>query len=191
MTEVHPVTVVGLDLSLSSTGVAGARSDGEVWSERIQPGKLRGHERMALIDARVREFTHGAYLVVVEGPSFGSTTGSFHERAGLWWMVTHSLWKALVPTAVASPPSVKKYATGKGNATKDQVLWTVAHRFTTLEECGNDEADAVMLAAMGADRLGFPLVRFPAAQRAALAKVAWPDLDLVEQPVPRVIRKAD
>jgi hypothetical protein len=185
MTAEYPVTVVGLDLSLSSTGVAVARSDLSVSADRIRPHpKLRGHERLGWLSARVGDFTGGACLVVVEGPSYGSKGGCAHERAGLWWLVTHRLWRAGVPTAVVAPASLKKYATGRGNAGKDEVLAGVVRRFPGVAVDGNDEADAVVLAAMGADKLGFPPVPMPAAHREALVKVSWPELSLLEEMIP-------
>lgn len=190
MTETFPVTVVGLDLSLSSTGVAGARSDGQVWTDRIRtPTGLRGHERMAWLTARVKDFTRGACLVMVEGPSYGSTGGSVHERAGLWWLVTHSLWARGVEVAVVPPSCLKKYATGRGNAGKDEVLIAMVRRFPAVDIGGNDEADGLVLACMGADRLGFPVVKFPDAHREALVKVAWPD-GLADSAPLRVVRPA-
>lgn len=43
-------------------------------------------------------------------------------------------------------------------------------------DADNNQADALVLAAMGADHYGTPLVELPKAHREALEKVAWPDL---------------
>ncbi|NUS59160.1 MAG: hypothetical protein HOV66_30530, partial [Streptomycetaceae bacterium] len=69
---------------------------------------------------------------------------------------------------------VKKYATGKGNAGKDEVLAAVVRRYPDVEVSNNNEADALVLRAMGCDHLGQPLAVVPQTHRAALDKVAWP-----------------
>jgi Holliday junction resolvasome RuvABC endonuclease subunit len=167
--------VIGLDLSLTCTGVAGIG-----WTETIKPpAKLRGPERLDHIMTGVHEFTRNADLVVVEGPSYGNQgqqrQSGHHERAGLWWLVAHALWRWEVPYAVASPASRAKYATGRGNAAKADVIREVTRRFPWFVG-GEDEADAAVLAAMGADHLGVPMATMPATHRAALDAVKWPDL---------------
>lgn len=167
-------TIRGLDLSLTSTGVAGNAG----WVETLKPpAKLRGHERMAWLKAAILDHVRGVDLVVVEGPSYGSGAqrqSGHHERAGLWWLVTHALWTADVPVAVAPPASVKKLATGKGNANKDDMVLAAARRFDWFA-AGNDGADAVWLAAAGAEWLGVPMVSLPQLNLTALAGIAWPE----------------
>lgn len=171
--------VVGLDLSLTSTGVARVNGLflGTASVDRIRP-KSTGHERLQQIVETCLTLTGSADLIVVEGPSYGSASGSqrgHHERAGLWWMVTHALWAADRKVAVASPAAVKTYATGKGNASKDEVLTATVRRFLGVSVSGNDEADALVLAAMGADHLNEPITTMPAGHRKALSKVEWPE----------------
>ena len=171
--------VVGLDLSLTSTGVASNAG----WTERIRtrPGadpftRLRTI-RSEVLD-RVRGGLEHADLVVVEGPAFrgaGNETGH-HQRAGLWWLVLEAIDARDIPWAQVPPACLKRYATGKGNASKDEVLAAVIRRFPAVEVAGNDAADALVLAAMGADHMGVPMVEMPAAHRTGLAKVAWPTL---------------
>lgn len=171
--------VVGLDLSLARTGWAKLAAQYMTSVGVLAPhAALRGYERMRFLRGEARSLCQGADLVVVEGPSYGSAAGQkgHHERAGLWWLVTYDLWAAGVPVAVAAPAAVKKYATGRGNAPKDAVLTSVVRRYRNAEVTDNNEADALVLAAMGADHLGFPLTDVPGGHRAALAAVAWPDL---------------
>lgn len=168
--------VVGLDLSLTGTGVAGSAG----WTDVIRPSaKLRGHNRLHHVRAAVLEMIPADIaMVVVEGPSYGNQGSSrqsgHHERAGLWWLVTHALWTRDIAYAVASPASRAKYATGKGNAGKADVIRETTRRFGWFAG-GEDEADALVLAAMGADWLGHPLAPMPATHRRALDNVRWPD----------------
>lgn len=168
--------VLGLDLSLTSTGLAEAWQNGiRTWT--IKPRGI-GHERLEHLLYEIWKAAweyEGGHLVVVEGPSYGSQSGQkgHHERAGLWWLVTHKLWDCNVCVAVVPPSALKKYATGKGNAGKDAVLLATARRFPDFDG-GNDAADALWLAAMGADHLGQPIVAMPELNRAALKSVEWP-----------------
>jgi Holliday junction resolvasome RuvABC endonuclease subunit len=170
-------TVLGLDLSLTATGVAGNAGGG--WATVIKPpAKLRGHERMAYIRGQILDLhLPGVDLVAIEGPSYGSQAGQagHHERAGLFWLVTHYLWAEGRPFAVIPPATVKKYATGRGNAGKDDIMREVARRFPWFGG-DNNAADATVLAAAAAEHLGVPMVLMPADRRAALAAVDWPEL---------------
>jgi Holliday junction resolvasome RuvABC endonuclease subunit len=170
-------TVVGLDLSLACTGVALAKDGGYETFKLKAPSVLRSHERLSwLLDQILKPWN--ADLFVVEGPSFGNQGSGerqkgHHERAGLWWLVTHGLWAEHQDVAVVPPAALKRYATGKGNAGKDDVLREVVRRFPAFNG-GNDEADALILAAMGADRLGTPVVTMPATHRTGLDAAQWP-----------------
>jgi crossover junction endodeoxyribonuclease RuvC len=166
------VKVIGLDLSLASTGVACSLG----WCERIrtksapppQIGRLR-----AIRDAVLEMVGTRVDLVVVEGLAASREVGSL-ERTGLWYLVAETLDARGFRWAEVQPSQVKRYATGKGNAGKDEVLAAVLKRFPDWDITGNDEADATILAAMGADHLGSPPVDMPAVNRTALAKVRWP-----------------
>lgn len=165
---------MGLDLSLQSTGVADA-----LGVSVIKPkAALKGTRRIRWITEQILERAAGMALdvVVVEGASYGSKYGKEHERGGLWWHVAVRLEDYSIPLAVCPPASLKLYATGKGNGSKDQVLISAVKAFAYPHTpTGNDEADALWLRAMGCDRLGSPVVEVPASHRKALDGVAWPE----------------
>ena len=76
------------------------------------------------------------------------------------------------------PALLKKYATGRGNAAKDEVLAAVVRRYPHADINGNDIADAVVLAAMGARHREAPIENsLPALNASALAKVNWSGVD--------------
>lgn len=174
-----PPRVVGLDLSLTSSGVAVVCGTG-IRLTRIQPaGQLGDHERIDWIRHRVWELAAQVDLAVVERTTYAQTTGKAHERAGLWWIITRMLWRQHLPYAVVESTKLKKYATGYGggkNSGKDRVLAAAIKRYPMADVDGNDVADALILAAMGADHLGHPLAPVPQVQRAALTGVHWPVL---------------
>jgi Holliday junction resolvasome RuvABC endonuclease subunit len=178
---------VGIDLSLTSTGVAIIEDGTVVDLRRIQS---KGSEtatlnqrrtRLAGLRHRIWEAAHGADLVAIEGPSFGQTRqGGQHDRAGLWWLLTDWLLDDTldgfpIPVVEIPPSNVKKYATGKGNAAKDHVLAAVVRRYPQAEVSGNDEADSLVLAAMAHRHLGRPIDDLPKVNLTALDNVHWPE----------------
>lgn len=177
--------ITGLDLSLASTGyaridtLAGHVTTGRIQSKGTKTATIyqRSARLYQLVD-RIVDVAETSHLIVVEGPSFGQARQSGqHDRAGLWWLVVSSLTHDThAPDRVVEvPPAVvKKYATGKGNADKDSVLLAVARRFPDIEITGNDEADALILAAMGARHAGHPIDDMPLTHQLAMSKVAWP-----------------
>lgn len=173
-------TVVGIDLSLTSTGLA-IIGDG-VAVHRITS---KGSKAASVVDTwkRIDTIAEKVFgptgraapsLVVIESPSYGSHTGSQHERGGLWWTVIGRIVSWRIPIATVSPQCRAKYATGKGNAGKDEVLAAVVRRYPTVDVTGNDVADAVVLAAMGCRWLGQPIDDLPKLNLAAMDGAKWP-----------------
>jgi crossover junction endodeoxyribonuclease RuvC len=82
------------------------------------------------------------------------------------------------PVVEVAPALLKKYATGKGNAGKDEVLAAAIRRYPMANITCNDIGDAVVLAAMGARHLGEPIESsLPQVNHTAMEKVAWPEVD--------------
>ncbi|MCY0961546.1 hypothetical protein [Streptomyces sp. H27-H5] len=177
-TETSPARrplVVGLDLSLTCTGVAG-----EGWVDYIRPKNLRGHPRLAHIVDEVASFIKAADLVVIEGPSFGSGVAHRHEDlAGLRVMVRHACWRRGIPYALVPPSCRALYATGKGSGSKAAVRDAVRTLYGI--DCDGpgryDQADAYILCAMGLHHLGQPLAVLPDDQRRGLDGCQWPDVE--------------
>lgn len=173
--------VIGLDPSLTGTGVAGygwsvaVGSKGNVTKDPY-PDR---YARIVDLAERVNTQIGRADLVVMEAPAFDAKSTSAHDRAGLWWEIYGRLTRRRVPIATVTTGGLKKYATGSGNAAKTRVVEQVARRFGHIwVDLGGDDnrADAAVLAAMGLDHYAAPVVSLPAAHRVALTAVAWPDL---------------
>lgn len=167
--------VIGLDLSITRTGIAGADWTSTIRTEKRAGGIDDDLRRITKVRTDVLDLVRkrGAELIVVEGPSYASQGAGHHTLAGLWWAVVGGLREWGYPVAVATPSALKKYGSGKGNAAKSDVLVAVTRRFLWFAGTA-DEADALVLCAMGCDHLGHPLVVMPAVHREALVKVAWP-----------------
>lgn len=166
--------VVGIDLSLTDTGIA---SRG--WVERVKSkangdGLGQRSDRILGLAERILVLGIAADLVVVEAPAYSSGYGNPHERSGLWWLVVAGFRQRGIPVAEVAPTTLKKYLTGNGRADKDEVLAEVCKRFPGWDIRNNNEADALGLAAMGYDWLGEPLLSLPALNRRSLAVVKWP-----------------
>lgn len=163
--------VAGLDLSLTSTGVALVDvGDGSISVFRVKPpAKVgKGLGRLRWICSEVEALMGEVGLVVIEAPSYGSTTGSQHERGGLWWMVAERLSVAGREVRAMPPTSLKKFVSGRGNVGKDEMLSAVIRRWPDVPVSNNDIADALGLAAVGARLQGHPIEDLPKANLAAL-----------------------
>lgn len=186
--------ILGIDLSLTGTGMcfieeAGGDTAIETTTVESKPSGDDLESRAARVVDLTRRITESAWLTpggggfwptlaAIEAPAFsrGAQPGQ-HIRAGLWWAVVCRLRSFGILVVEVSPSARAKYATGKGNAGKDAVLAAVIRRYDGV--ClvgGNDEADALILAAMGARHLGHPIERdpLPAANLAAMDSVRWP-----------------
>ncbi|WP_062906490.1 hypothetical protein [Mycobacterium avium] len=100
-----------------------------------------------------------------------------HDGSGLWWGLYSTLRARRIPTAVIPPATRAKWATGKGNADKRTVLATVRDWWPATRIANHDQADALVLAAIGAFHAGDPMP-FAVKERhsANLAAVQWPEL---------------
>lgn len=169
------MNVVGLDLSLTATGIAFA--DGSTQTLKMP---CKGMERLrALRDAiLVRVIGAGdrprADLVVVEGYAMGTSRQAQSYAIGeLGGVVRFALWTEAVTYVDVAPAALKKFACGKGNAKKDEVF-AAAIRRLGYEGNSHDEADALWLRAMGLAAVEEPVVALPAKNLEALDAVRWP-----------------
>lgn len=150
--------VVGLDLSLTSSGVAPC--DGSTYRIKTSSKDTLSSRLRTIADRVCFELSDKTLAVIEEVPShaaFSITTLAKVHGAVLYAMDGS-------PYLYVTPPVLKKYATGKGNANKDAVLAEAIRRFN-FQGTSNDEADAFILMHIGMDLLGQPLVAVPAAHK--------------------------
>ena len=174
--------VVGVDLSLTATGIASSLG----WCQTLGEDGITTRpldDRLDALENLAREILivigggrgNWPALIVIEIPAYSRSGGGSHERSGLWWKIVRSLRQREVPVAEVANQQRMRYATGRGSAKKGAVIDAVARRLPMFETGGDDNcADAAVLAAMGADHLGHPLAPMPATHRAALDRVEWP-----------------
>lgn len=181
MTEL--LRVVGLDLSLTSTGMSDGHEHRVV--QTSPDGSLEA--RLARIAYKVEHFVGlGATdLAVIEGGAFsrGTQSQAAEILSGLRLMIRVNLFELGIPFAMVTPTGLKLYTAGHGKATKAQMVQAIKDRHGIdlsqwkVSQGRYDVADSVGLAAMGYARLGQPLpTQGPPAPRASLNAVKWPTL---------------
>lgn len=170
--------VTAIDLSLASTGVAVHYPDGAITTDTIATKGKRGdtladrRARLRAITARLRDFNVTCSLVVIEGPAGAAPGGSTWDRAGLWWAVVDQ-FMGYNPVGVVVPTTRAKWATGNGRADKAAVAVAMSKRAPEVELANSDEADAMALAWMGAQWLGWRPVA-NRVEQACLDVARWP-----------------
>jgi len=185
------MTILALDLSLTATGYASSLGTCGVF---VPPkGEDRGLARLAWIRGEVLDEVEypgvghpRADLVVLEGLAFGAKGNAMLDLAGLAAVIRLALHDAGVPFVDVPPACLKLFATGKGNADKNAVL-AEAIRKLGYAGSNHNESDALWLLSMaemwyvggvGADRSN-------EAQRRAMAKIAWPRVEVTVEAVDR------
>lgn len=173
------IRVIGVDLSLTSTGIARLELDDNgtitgshteaVTSEPADGTLTQRIRRVDYVATSVGDAIAPTYvphpdLVVVEGASFGSTGGQAQERAWLRGAVYLHLYGIGIDVIEVTPSTLKLYATGNGRASKTHVVQSVRHHYGThfdiplrKSDGREDVADAIALAAMAARSIGHPI----------------------------------
>lgn len=176
--------IIGIDPSLTATGIARidqADPDIETWTVTSSGRKTATiHERAHRLQSLTQQISAActnATLVVIEYPTLSQVRQGGHlDRHGLWWLLVTHLITNHIPVAVVTASGRAKYATGRGNAGKDEVMLAVARRYLNAIPANNNEADALILAAMGARHTGHPIEEhLPKTHLAAMDAIPWPE----------------
>jgi Holliday junction resolvasome RuvABC endonuclease subunit len=164
--------VIGLDLSLTGTGIAYA--DGTTHTVKTNP--KHGDRRLLAIDLAIRvaigERAHAlpALAVLEDLPKHAMAAGITGMVHGIARAV---LLEAGVPYALVAPATLKAFATGRGAGDKTGMAMA-AYKRAGVEFGDDNQCDAWWLRAAGLDWLGAPEIALPQAQRDRLAKAKWP-----------------
>jgi Holliday junction resolvasome RuvABC endonuclease subunit len=166
------VRVIGIDPSITATAIA--HTDGTLTV--VGGAASLGDRRLSAIHEAITAACIPAWpdLAVMED------LPTHAHGAGVTGMVQGVIRLALltigVPYVTVPPATLKKYATGRGGADKADMRMALYQR-AGLDERNDNKVDAWWLRAAGLEHLGQPAVKLPAAQVAALGKVAWPLLE--------------
>jgi crossover junction endodeoxyribonuclease RuvC len=151
-------TIVGLDLSLSSTGFCCISPEGF----RLETIKSKSQTKQATLSNKIER----AHLIVadiiyevaissppdkiyIEAPIVLSHGGSVLDLTRLFHLTTYGLWNLGFKIITVQPTVLKKFVTGKGNASKEDMIMAFVKERTGHEAKSDDEVDAYWLARMG------------------------------------------
>jgi len=179
--------VVGLDLSLTGTGICRIESaDGRTRVSLKQVGEkgfkdATWSDRESRLRRTVRTIVETCViptnpdLIVIEAPAYSRTEGHAFDRAGLWWLVYTTLKDESIPVAPVDNSKRALYGSGvSGKKDKESVMASMVRRFPTLPITTNNEADALALACMGMRHLGKRIDAVPQASLKAMQGIKWP-----------------
>lgn len=166
--------IVGLDPGTKATGFAGA--DGTVFTIAT-PDEYRGR-RLEDLDRRLCRalalHPPRPALVVLEGPSLHAPGAlSLVRQAEARGIILRRLYLEAIDVVEIPPSSLKRYATGKGNADKDAMIAAAASR--GLQALTSDEADAFHLRRLGRAAYGLEDARQDH-ELEIIASLTWPVL---------------
>jgi crossover junction endodeoxyribonuclease RuvC len=165
------MAVIGLDLSLTSTGIALPKE-----TKAIRP-KTKGVVRLIYIRNEIMselELVKNP-LVIIEGYSFAQRNSQAHSLGELGGVIRVALAEADIPYTLVAPTQRAKFATGKGNAGKSEVVSAISAR-TGIVWSGvgaDDKADAWILQEIGLTYLGRPRYDWPKVNQEVLDKIEW------------------
>lgn len=182
--------VVGLDLSLTGSAIAAINLETGELATAVHRSPAPADDALGAHVTRHRELVDGIVaqtlacepaVVVVEGLQFSvkEKDSSLTRRGFLWWAVAEGLVRGGAPVIEVAPSQIKQFATGKGNASKSEVVaayataWPAATRGPNVQ----DRADAAFAAALGVAwlRRGEVLpFKITVLRRKALAKIRAP-----------------
>lgn len=172
--------ILALDLSLTATGYA--NSDGAHGVLSPPKGSDRGMRRLVWIRDQVLKLAESADIIVLEGYAF-SRPEQAHYLGELGGVVRCGLFEANRIYVDVQPSSLKMFATGKGNAKKDEVL---AEAIRQLGYLGydNNVSDALWLLEL--TRAQYSGEKVSEVRQRALSKIPWPAGVRALEPAPNL-----
>lgn len=148
------MTVMGLDVSMCSTGLILLDDDAQIVHQQIIESSPKGnavHQRMERIEAIVRAILlpvekFAPTTLCIEAYTYGSNTPGSNARIELGGLLRYVLVRECQRIYEVSPSTLKKWATGAGNAPgKTPVVVALMKRYG-VEFSTDDEYDAYALA---------------------------------------------
>lgn len=138
--------IMGFDLSLTATAYVILREDRELVDYGLLASKHKGIPRLIDLEGQAQRIVerYCPVLVGIEGYAYGAGNKA-HQLGELGGVIRMMLVRLRVPMLIIPPATVKKFATGRGNAAKDEMrLW--AYKRWGVEFGTTDEVDAYCIA---------------------------------------------
>jgi len=168
------MNMMGLDLSLTSAGYS---INGETGTIAV---KTKEAERLYDIREDVINLvkSHDVDTVVIEGYAFAARNSQSHKIGELGGVIRLALYEMDIPYVDVPPTCRAKFATGKGNASKTEVISAVSARtgIVWVGKGTDDMCDAWLLEQMGLTALGLSQYDWPKSSTDALKTIDWSSL---------------
>jgi crossover junction endodeoxyribonuclease RuvC len=145
------MTTIGMDLSLSNTGIIIHKGIHESFGTSIKtspnPNRMERLQKFwkmfrKEIDPLINNYDRDSILFAIEDYAYGIRNSraivNLAEQGGL---VRYYFHKKKIPLTVYAPQEIKKFATGKGNTPKDLMLKAVYKKWF-FDTSDNNLADA-------------------------------------------------
>ncbi len=172
--------IVGIDPSLTSTGFS---SEEGTWTVRFgkRPDRFEladdwMRQRILVIKAETIKACALADVAFIEGFSRGSIQKR-EELGHLGYEVRNALASIGVPYVDIAPTVLKKFATGKGNAAKEDVKSSAVTQLGLDPKARDDEADALWLRELGRHLYGLSSRLPPSSHTDHLKKIDLPEIE--------------
>ena len=162
---------LGLDLSLTSTGWATHEGTGTIKTS------TKGMARIDEISIAILKLLLSikSPLVAIEGYAFAKRSSHAHAQGELGGAVRLQLYRAGIPFIEIPPTNRAKFATGRGNANKAEVVSNISAK-TGIVWSGSgadDECDAWALREMMLAYYGLSDYVWDSKSMEALDKIDW------------------
>lgn len=135
---------LGIDQSLNATGVCRLSEIGAVVAmATVDPNGVKDGERLILIKRAVASMATEVEFAALEGYSYDSV-GRVFELGEIGGVIKVLLHESGIKYVVVPPVLLKKFATGKASASKEDMMTACASRGVTYVD--DNQADAFFLA---------------------------------------------
>lgn len=124
--------------------------------------------------------------VAIEGYAFSSRNSQAHSIGELGGVVRTMLYRMDIPYIEIPPTCRAKFSTGKGNASKNEVISFVSAKTGIVwkNPGADDKCDAWILEEMARAKMGTQRYEWPKSSLDVLDKVDWSPLESVEKENP-------
>lgn len=162
--------VIGIDPSMTATGIA--HCDGTTETVTYPKG-CTGDARLEVLlhsveEAVLKTEVHFRLAIIEDLPTHAHGAGITGMAQGV---VRLALTMNYCPYTIVTPATLKKFATGKGNATKADMRMSLYQR-AGLDLRDDNQVDAWWLRELGLHLADQPSISLPKTHLAALDKVA-------------------
>jgi crossover junction endodeoxyribonuclease RuvC len=136
---------VGIDPSTKTGMVMLGETGCLIYRSEIRPKVTKDPERFIDLANQILLNLCEGDVICIEGFSYGSRGAGVSTQYGIGWLIRSELIRNGYTYHEVSPSSVKKFATGKGNTKKDEMVLPIYKKWG-FEHSSDNVRDAYVLA---------------------------------------------